>query len=106
MPGLWPAAFVLTALVTEPVFNEPPRHRKTAESLCVQQAPPAAESRGCSARRSRSPSRRGYSTHVSCSGSSVLCTGQGCSEEWQELDAKAEEEGKIQDVEQNGGDSL
>lgn len=58
MPGLWPAAFMLTALVTETVFNEPPRPQKGTESLCVQQAPPAEENQGCSAWRSCGLSRR------------------------------------------------
>lgn len=71
------------------VCNKPHRQQKTGAVLHGG----AAAARG------------GYSTHVSFWGSSVVRMEQGCSKEWQELDAKAEEEGKIQDVEQNRGDS-
>lgn len=85
-------------------MNRRDTERRLKASVCSK--PHWQQKTGAVLHGGAAAARGGYSTHVSCSGSSVLHVGQGRSKERQELDAKAEEKGKIQHVEQNGGGSL
>lgn len=79
-------------------MNRRDTERRLKASVCNK--PHRQQETGAALHGGTAAARAAYSTHVSCSGSSALRAGQGCSKERQELDAKVEEEGKIQNVEQ------